>query len=63
MANKCNIQEDEILVEEVRKYPCFYNKADKGYKERDRKKNAWKAVDDELGYEEGMFFFQIFAGN
>ena len=52
--NKCNIQEDEILANEVQKYPCLYNKADKGYMERDRKANAWRKVDEELGFEERM---------
>ena len=45
MANKCNIQEDAALAEEVRIYPCLYDKADKGYKERDRKANSWRAVE------------------
>ena len=35
MAGKRNIQEDEILAEEVRKYPCLYDKSDSGYKERE----------------------------
>ena len=51
--NECDIEEDEALAEKVRKYPCLYDKSDKGYKERDRKVNAWRAVDDALGYEEG----------
>ena len=33
--------------EELRKYTC------KGYKERDRTKNAWQAVEIVLVYEEG----------
>lgn len=59
MSNKCNIQEDEILAEAVRKYPCLYDKSDKGYKERDRKKNAWGAVEKELGYEEGIYMIYV----
>ena len=35
MAGKRIIQEDEILAEEVRKYPCLYDKSDSGYKERE----------------------------
>ena len=54
-ANKCNLEEDEILAEEMRKYPCLYDKADKGCKERDRKANAWKSVEEALGYEKGIF--------
>lgn len=51
--NTSDIQKDEVLAEEVREYPCLYNKADKGYKEKDRKINAWRAVEDALGWEEG----------
>ena len=47
--NKSNIQEFEILSEEVQKYPCLYDKADMGYKEKDRRANAWRAVDEALG--------------
>ena len=35
MVGKRNIQEDEIVAEEVRKYPCLYGKSDSGYKERE----------------------------
>ena len=34
--NTCNLREDERLAEEVRKHKCMYDKADKGYEERDR---------------------------
>ena len=37
-----DIEEDEVLAVEVRKYPCLYDKSEKGYKERDRVRNAWK---------------------
>lgn len=59
MVGKRKIQEDEILAEEVRKYPCLYDKSDSGYKERDRVKNAWKAVENELGLEEGLYCYII----
>ena len=52
-SDKCNLQEDERLSIEVEKYPCRYNKREKGYKEKDRKKNVWKKIDEELGLEEG----------
>ena len=58
---KRNIQEDEILAEEVRKYPCLYDKSDSGYKERDRVKNAWKAVENVLGIEEGLYCYIIYS--
>ena len=51
--NICDIQEDEILSIEVQNYPCLFDKANSGYKEKDRKKNAWREIDKELGYEEG----------
>ena len=38
------IQEAEHLAEEFQKYPCLYEKGKKGYKERDQKENAWRAV-------------------
>ena len=40
-SNKCDIQEDMFLSIEVEKYPCLYTKVLKGYKEIDRKRNAW----------------------
>ena len=57
MIARCNLQEEEILAETVRKYPCLYDKSNKGYKERDRKSNAWQKIDEELGYEEGTYTF------
>ena len=61
--NTCNLQEDELLTEEVRKYPCLYDKSDKGCKERDRTSNAWRAVDLALGYEEGKQNLSDFRSN
>ena len=37
----------------MQKYPCLSDKSDKGYKEEDQKVNAWEAVEEELGMEEG----------
>ena len=39
-----HIQDVERLAEEPQKHPCLYEKGNKGYKERDRKENALKAV-------------------
>ena len=55
--HKRSLQEDEILSEEVHKYPCLFDKTCKGYKEKDRVKNAWKEVELSLGYEEGALIF------
>ena len=54
------IEEDESLSEEVQKYACLYDKSDKGYKERDRVRNAWKAVEEALGYEQGIYIMFIY---
>ena len=51
--NTFSLREDEGLAEEVRKYTCLYEIANKGYKERDRIKSAWKVIEFALGYEGG----------
>ena len=56
---KCNLQEEEKLCVEVEKYPCLYDKQNKGYKDKERKKNAWRKIDEELGIEEGKDFVRI----
>ena len=61
MVGKRNIQEDEILAEEVRKYPCLYDNSHSGCKERDRVKNAWKAAQNGLGIEEGLYCYIIYS--
>ena len=38
--NTSKLGEDEHLAEEVRKYTCLYDKADKEHKEGERTKNA-----------------------
>ena len=43
-----DLQEDELLSVEVFKYKCLYDKTSKGYKEKDRVINAWKAVEEAL---------------
>ena len=43
------MQEVENLAIEVEKYPCLYDKANAGYKEKDRKASACKAIDKALG--------------
>ena len=46
--NKCNIQDEERLIEEVQKYPCLYGKRNEGYKEKDRKENTWREGEQRL---------------
>ena len=48
MKPHCTLMEEETLAELVRQYPCLYDKSDKGYKEKDRKKNAWKEIEDQV---------------
>ena len=38
--NPSNIQEHKILAEEVRNYPCLYDRSDKVHTEKDRIVNA-----------------------
>jgi len=45
--------DDEKLAHEVRKFSCLYDKSLNSYKESQPKKNAWKAIDEELGKECG----------
>ena len=52
--NKMAINEEDLSIS-VQKYAVLF---DKGYKEfhwKDVKKNAWKAVTKELGFEDGKF--------
>ena len=43
-----HIQDADRLAEELQKYPCLYEKGNNRYKETDRKKNAWRAVEQFL---------------
>ena len=55
--NKCDLKEDESLTEEVRKHRCLYDKREREReRERDWTANAWKEVDEELGYEEAKSY-------
>ena len=51
------VKEDE----EVRNYPCIYDKSKKSYKEKDVVKNAWENVALKLDFlQDGENFFDIF---
>ena len=50
MARNLSLKEDEILAENVRKFPCIYDKADKGHKERDMVQNAWEKVVEQIDF-------------
>ena len=45
--NKCN-----LFNRTCKKYQYLYDKSFSGYKERDRYKDAWKIVGEEIGLEE-----------
>ena len=55
--DKVKLQEDEKLAGEVRKYPCLYDQASEHYKDKRKVANAWKRVDEQLGFEEGNTLF------
>ena len=48
-----NFLEDEDVAENVRKFPCLYDKSSMDYKDKRAKKNAWHQVEENLGMEEG----------
>ena len=43
-----HIQDVKCMAEELQKYPCLNQRGNKGYKEIDRKENAWRAVEQFL---------------
>ena len=47
-ANKVLSLQEEVLAEEVRIYPCLFDKSNKAYKEKDAVFNAWKAVAEKM---------------
>ena len=71
------MQDAERLAQELQKYPCLYEKGNKGHKERerDRKETAWRAVeqflmvflwairDQAIPWKAVTFFFITFAKN
>ena len=53
--------EEERLSENVKMFPCLYDKTKKGYKEKDAVQNAWNAVAESLDFvEDGNLFFFYF---
>lgn len=54
-----NLNHDESLMTEVQKFPCLYDKSDRGFKEKDRILNAWREIDTALQLEEGKLFVFI----
>ena len=52
-----SFQENEELAETVWKFPCFYDKPKKEYKDKNAVQNAWKEVADQLDFIENSKFF------
>lgn len=46
-------QQEERLSECVRKFPALYDKTDKFFKDRSKKRLAWEDVAKEANYESG----------
>ena len=57
---RLSIEEEEILAIGVKKYPCLFDKTDRGYKEKDCVINAWEEVAKELEFTENGLFFYCF---
>ena len=53
---KIDLKAEEALASAVVKYPCLYNKADLGYKEKDRRQNACIETENTLGLERGKTY-------
>ena len=54
--SKINLEEDEYLTLEVKKFKCLYDKQCSAYKDKRAKCNAWSLVDTSLGIEEGKYY-------
>ena len=42
------MQDTRRLAKALQKHPCLYENGNKGYKEIDRKENAWRVVEQFL---------------
>jgi len=64
--NKClsrtslSLEQEEKLAQKVQNFPCIFDKADKGHKEKDVVINAWNEVAKSLEFvENGMHNFLL----
>ena len=48
-----NLKEEEELTNEVRNFLCLHGKSSNDYKDKVKTGNAWKAVDEAVGLEDG----------
>ena len=52
---------DELLAESVRLYPVLYNKADKFFKDVNKKTLAWEDVAKKNGFPSGNYQTRMFV--
>ena len=52
---------DELLAESVRLYPVLYNKADKFFKDVNKKTLAWEDVAKKTGFLSGNYQTRMFV--
>ena len=45
-----SMQKVELLMKELKNYPCLYDKSEKWYRERDVNRNAWSRVAERLDF-------------
>ena len=55
---KVTLEEEENLGNEVKKYPCLFDKTIISYKDSESISNAWKEIESVLGLPEGEYLFQ-----
>ena len=53
--------QEENLAEYVKKYPCLFDKTDKGFKEKDVVNNAWDEIATNLDFVENGKFILTFS--
>lgn len=44
MSQKFSHDDDELLIEQVREYPCIYDHANKDFKDHQIRENAWNKI-------------------
>ena len=50
------LRQEELLVKEVKKHPCLYNKADDSYKAHDVIRNTWESMSFTLEFNDNAIF-------
>lgn len=55
--NSSNLLQDELLMQEVRKYPCLYDRCHDDYKKPEKMLEAWKRVCEICDWIESRKYF------